>query len=124
MCLYQLPAFQVTKKHHAQVLFGAFNENNYGAGVHLKSASYSASCSVTKGEKEGNCLTHDVTEGKIECSVEFLQTGNETPTLTAGEGWEITGVLACSNPDADWPTWSATLTKYLSKSDQTPSNNP
>lgn len=122
MCLYQLPAFTVTKKHHAQVLFGAFNDSNYGAGVHLKSASYSASCSVTKGEKEGKCLTHDVTEGKIECSVEFLQTGSATPNLTAGEGWEITSVLACSNPDADWPTWSATLTKYLSKTDQTPSN--
>ena len=122
-CMYSLPAFGLSKKHHAQILFGAFvfnkttvsNGNSVPTGVHLKSASYAASCSITKGEVEGNCLTHDVTEGKIECSVELIQTGSTIPEITAGTGWVVTSPLACSNPDADWPSWSATLTMYLSK---------
>lgn len=115
VCQYSLPEFSVTKKHHAQVLFGAFNDGGYGEGVHLKSASYTISGSITKGEKEGKCLTHDIIEGKIECSVDFISVAGNEPTLTAGEGWEVTSVLACSNPDSDWPSYSATLTKYLVK---------
>lgn len=114
-CQYSLPAFTVTKKHHAQVLFGAFNSTGYGEGVHLKSASYSASGSITKGEKEGKCLTHDIIEGQIECAVEFVSVNGVKPTLSAGTGWEISQCLACSNPDADWPTWTATLVTHLQK---------
>ena len=119
-CWFDIPAFRLEKCHHAQILFNAFTYNatsdNVGTGVHLKSASYDASCSITKGEKEGVCLTHDVTEGKIECSVEFIQTGSTVPEITAGSGWVVTSPLACSNPDADWPTWNATLTMYIPKS--------
>lgn len=121
VCQYSLPTFSVDKKHHAQILFGAFSYNKTvsggtaSTGVHLKSASYTASGSITKGEKEGVCLTHDIVEGKIECSVEFVQVGNVEPTITPGTGWDVTSVLTCSNPDADWPSWSATLTKYLVK---------
>ena len=118
-CTYSIPAFTLSKKHHAQILFGAFTYNktatNQATGVHLKSANYSCSCSITKGEKEGVCLTYDVVEGKIECTVEFVQTGSTKPVITNGTGWEITSPLACSNPDADWPSWSATLTYYLAK---------
>lgn len=118
-CTFSIPAFTLSKKHHAQILFGAFTFNkvveDIATGVHLKSSSYNISCSVTKGVKEGNCLTHDVIEAKIECSVEFIQTGSTIPSITKGNEWEITSPLACSNPDADWPTWSATLTMYLVK---------
>lgn len=123
VCQYSLPAFKVSKKHHAQILFDAFDYNKTvsggtaSTGVHLKSTSYTASGSITKGEKEGVCLTHDIVEGKIECSVEFVQVGNVKPEITPNlaEGWDVTSVLTCSNPDADWPSWSATLTKYLTK---------
>ena len=112
-CLFKIPAISLTKKHHAQILFNAFSFT--GTGIHLKSASYDITASITKGEKEGKCLTHDVVEGKIECSVEFLSVSGDKPTLTPGDGWEVTSVPSSSNPDADWPTWSATLTKYLTK---------
>ena len=112
-CLFKIPAISLTKKHHAQILFNAFTFS--GTGIHLKSASYNITASITKGEKEGKCLTHDVVEGKIECSVEFLSVSGDKPTLTPGDGWEVTSVPSSSNPDADWPTWSATLTKYLTK---------
>lgn len=114
-CTYSIPAFSVSKKHHAQILFNAFTFG--GTGVHLKDASYTIGCSITKGEKEGVCLTHDISEGKIECAVGFIQTGSEEPTLSAGTGWDVTAAPTCSNPDADWPSWSATLTKYLAKSE-------
>ena len=112
-CVFKIPAFSLTKKHHAQILFNAFSFT--GTGIHLKSASYDITASITKGVKEGKCLTHDVVEGKIACSVEFLSVSGNKPTLTPGDGWEVTSVPSSSNPDADWPTWSATLTKYLTK---------
>ena len=112
-CLFKIPAISLTKKHHAQILFNAFSFT--GTGIHLKSASYDITASITKGVKEGKCLTHDVVEGKIVCSVEFLSVGGNKPTLTPGQGWEVTSVPSSSNPDADWPTWSATLTMYLTK---------
>ena len=118
-CMYSLPEFSLSKKHHAQILFDAFSYNKESGGnstgVHLQSASYEATCSITKGEKDGECLTHDVVQAKIECAVEFMQTGLTPPEITAGEGWVVTAPLACSNPDSNWPTWSATLTKYLVK---------
>lgn len=61
------------------------------------------------------CLAHDVSEGKIECAATITQTGSTTPTVTAGTGWKITSPLACDNPDADYPSYSITLTKYLSR---------
>lgn len=112
-CKYSLPAIALASKHHAQILMDAFALT--GAGCHLKSANYTFSASISKAEKEGECLAHDVTGGKIECSIEVLRTGTATPSLSAGTDWEITSPLACSNPDSDWPTYSATLTKYLSK---------
>lgn len=114
-CVYSIPEFTLTKKHHAQVLFEAFNATGYGTGVHLKSASYSVTGSITKGEKEGKCLTHDITEGQIECSVEFVSVAGTKPTFTPGTGWAISSALACSNPDADWPTWTATIVYHLAK---------
>ena len=112
-CTYPIPAFTLGRKHHAQVLFGAFTVR--GGDCHLKSANYSCSASVTKAEKEGVCLTHDIVEGRIECSVEILQTGDTAPVIEPGEGWVVTSPLACSNPDSDWPSHSATLTLYLAK---------
>lgn len=112
-CVYALPAFTLPKTHHAHILWDCATVG--GAGCHLTAASYSASASVSKATKEGVVLTHDVVEGKIEAQLTIMQNGSAKPTVTPGEGWVVTGVLACSNPDADWPTWSCTLTKYLAK---------
>ena len=63
----------------------------------------------------GEPVASDVTEGRIEASITVTQTGNVVPTLTPGSGWYVTSPLACTNPDANYPTYSATLTKYLQK---------
>ena len=111
-CLYEVPAFSLPKTHHAHILFGAFTLS--GAGCHLTAANYTASAGITKATKEGAVLAHDVGEGKIEAVVTIVQTGAAAPSLAAGEGWSITSPLAMTNPDADYPTYSATLTHYLS----------
>lgn len=111
-CLYEVPAFSLPKTHHAHILFGAFTLS--GAGCHLTAANYTASAGVTKATKDGAVLAHDVGEGKIEAAVTIVQTGSAAPSLSVGEGWSITSPLAMTNPDADYPTYGATLTRYLS----------
>lgn len=113
-CIYPLPEFNLGSCHHAQILFSAFTLA--GAGCYLQSANYTASVTVTKAEKDGACLAHDVSGGKIEAAVSILQTGAEAPVLTVGTGWVVTSPLACDNPDAAYPTWTATLTHYLARS--------
>lgn len=111
-CLYEVPEFSLPKTHHAHILFSAFTLS--GEGCHLAAANYTASAGVTKATKDGAVLAHDVGEGKIEAAVTIVQTGAAAPSLDAGEGWSITSPLAMTNPDADYPTYSATLTRYLS----------
>lgn len=111
-CMYSIPEFELKRYHHAQVLFNAFT---FTGDAHLQSANYTMSCNVSQATKDGVCLANDVTEGKIECSIDFIQVGSTAPVVTAGTNWAITSVLTCSNPDADWPTWSCTLTMYLAK---------
>lgn len=112
-CLYEIPAFTLPITHHAQILFSAFALT--GTGCHLQSADYTGSATISKATKEGVCLTHDVTEGKIECSISIMQVGNVAPTVTPGAGWKVTAPLDCSNPDSDHATYSMTLVKYLEK---------
>lgn len=110
---FALPPFSLPVSQHAQILFQAFSVD--GSGCHLLSANYTGSVSITKATKDGVCLSHDVSEGKIEAAVTVTQTGTEKPILTPGTGWSVTSPLACSNPDSDYPTWSGTLTCFLPK---------
>lgn len=112
-CSYTVPTYSLAATHHAQILFGAFTLA--GTGCYLQSANYTASVAITKATKEGECLAHDVSEGKIEAQITVNQTGTTAPTVTAGSGWTVTAPLACTNPDADYPSWTCTLTCYLEK---------
>ncbi len=112
-CKFSLPAFNLLTRHHAQILMEAFTFT--GTGCHLQSANYTASCNLAKGTKDGDCLAHDVIEGKIECAVEFVQTGADAPVVTPGEGWILTSPLTLTNSDSSYGTWGCTLTKYLAK---------
>lgn len=110
-CYYDTPACSVEVCHHAQILFSAFSLT--GAGCHLTSANYTISGSLTKATKDGETIAYDISDGKIEAQVEIVQTGTAAPTLTPGEGFEVTSPLTKSEGDAAYPTWSATLTKRL-----------
>lgn len=111
--LYSIPAFSLGPCHHAKILFSAFTLS--GTGCHLQSANYTASCENGKATVEGAVVAHGVFGAKIECQVEIIQTGTTEPTLAPGTGWKITSPLAETNPDAEYPTFSATLTKLLEK---------
>ncbi len=111
-CEYSIPAFTLSKKHHAQTLMSAFT---LSGDAHLNGANYTFSSNLTKAEKDGVCLAHDVTEGKIEIGLDIVQVGSTEPTISCASGWAITSPLASDNPDSDWPSWSCTLTKYLAK---------
>ncbi len=111
-CVYNL-AGNVDFCHHAQILFGAFSVG--GSGCYLQTANYSASCGITQATKEGVCIAHDAVNGRIQATVEIKQTGSDEPSLSAGAAWVVISPLACSNPDSDYPTYSATLVKYLDR---------
>lgn len=111
--LYSIPGFELGPCHHAKILFGAFALT--GTGCHATSANYTASCENGKATVGGTVVAHGVYGAKIECQVEIVQTGSTAPTLTAGTGWKITSPLAETNPDAEYPTFSATLEMPLAK---------
>ena len=113
--VYQAMTVALGVCQHAKVLFSAFTVG--GTGAYMQSANYTISCSVGKATVDGETVAFGVSEGKIEAAVEIVQTGSAEPTLTPGTDWVVTAPLACSNPDADYPTWTATLTKYLTASE-------
>lgn len=112
-CTYTVSLAGLNQKRHAQTLFGAFAYT--GTGCFLTEASYTVQATIGKATVDGDPVASDVTEGMIEASVTITQTGSTEPTLSAGTDWQITSPLACTNPDANYPTWTATLTKYLEK---------
>lgn len=112
-CTYSVPAFSLSKKHHAQILFSAFSLS--GTGCHLTGATYTISGTINVVTKDAVPIAFDIVEGKIEVAVTVKQCGSDAPTLTAGTDFEVTSPLASTNPDADYATYTATLTKYLAK---------
>ena len=69
-CTYNATGFVLPTTHHAHILMDAFTLT--GDGCYLKSANYTMSCSLTSATKDGTVLTHDVTEGVVECQIEVL----------------------------------------------------
>jgi len=112
-CTYSVPAFTLLTKHHAQILFSAFELA--GTGCHLIAANYHITGTINLVTKDNEPIAFDIVQGKIEVSVTIKQCGSTAPTLTAGTDFQITSPLAETNPDADYPTFTATLTCYLEK---------
>ena len=94
-----------------------------GTGCYLQSANYTYACSIGKATKDGVTIAHGVYEGYVEAQIEIIQTGSTAPTLTLANdsAWFISSPLSQTNPDADYPTWSATLRKHLTMT--TPSSS-
>ena len=101
----------LAKWHDAQILGEAFEID--GSGCYLNGCNYTISGELTKATVDGTCVAHDIQNGRIECQVTIVQSGSTAPTLTAGTGWKVTSPLTPDNPDEDYPTWTATVTKYL-----------
>lgn len=112
----EIPKINLSKWHDAQIFAEAFTLT--GEGCYLNGCSYSFACDVTKGTVNGEIVSHDVSNGRIECQVSIVQSGTAEPSIVCGEGWEMTAPLTNDNPDADYPTWSCTVRKVL-KSEHT-----
>jgi len=110
---YTIPDIAVGVCHHAKILASAFTLS--GSGCYLQTANYNFGCACGKATKDGVPIAHGVYEAYGEVQVEIIQTGSTPPTLTAGGNWFISSPLSQTNPDADYPTWSATLRLHLAK---------
>lgn len=114
-CYYEVPTASLKVCHHAQILWGCITntEDSVGQGVYLIQSSYTAQAQLTKATKDGTTLAYDVMEGQLTATLTFQQTGQAEPTYTKGSDWIITSPLTKSCPDADYPTWTVTLSKPL-----------
>lgn len=110
-CSYTFPASTLKMCHHAQILWNAFTLT--GDGCYLQQANYTAGGTISRATKNGETISYDVVDGKLEVQLTIQQTGSTKPTVTAGTDWTITAPLNCSSPDADYPSWSCTLSRYL-----------
>ena len=113
-CKYTIEnGLAVSQKCHSQILLGAYSLQ--GDGCHVTDTSYTFNCNFNPTTKNGEYLAWDVSEGKIQAELNVVQTGDVKPVLSAGDGWIITSPLTQTNPDSDFATYTASLTKYLQK---------
>ena len=115
-CTYTIPAATLGVCHHAQILWSAFTLG--GTGCYLTQANYTASGDLTRATKDGNTISFDIANGQLVANITIQQTGNTEPTVTAGTGWVITSPLTKTDSDASLPSWTCTISKYLTHDSQ------
>lgn len=116
---YVLPEFTIPLAHAAADVLTAITLT--GSGCHLQSVTLTAGCTLSKASKDGAPISHDVSEGKIECAFTIIQAGATEPTVTVDstDGWVLTSPLTRSASDATFPTWTCTAMMALVKSQGT-----
>ncbi len=110
---FTVPTLALSPDQIAQIPFTAFTVT--GTSCELTGCSGEISCKVGTNDKNGDPQAHDVTNGHIVLNVTIAQYGDTAPGITPGTGWDISSPLTCSDPDSDYPEWTATLTKKLTK---------
>ena len=122
-CHYAVPAFSVSSKHHAQILFGAFALT--GAGCTLTECSATVGCTVNQDKVAGVKIGSDANSGVITVTATILQTGSTKPTVTLPEGCGFvqTAPLTCSNPETAYKSWTCEFQRILTKTEPTGSGS-
>ena len=112
-CTATLPGITVSGLHHAQT-FGAFTYT--GTGAHLTQSTWSAQCDISPAEKDGTMLAHDIVGGTVTVNgtIQVSDPSYPVPVVTPASGWTFTAPLTETNPDSNFPTYTFTITKYLS----------
>lgn len=113
-CVFALPAFSISSKHHAQILFGAFTLS--GQGANLTACGATATCQIDKDKVEGVKIASDAISGLITVTGTILVKGSTVPTLTAATGWTRTR-FSCANPESQWKNYSFELVYPLTKTE-------
>lgn len=112
-CTCTMPTVNVSRLHHAQN-FGAFGLQA-GFGAHLTQCTFTAQCTVSTADKDGTPLAHDIVDGRctVTGTIQCSTSPYTLPVITPETGWELTSPLSETNPDGDFPTYTFTLTRYL-----------
>lgn len=108
---FDVPAFDVSPDECAEMVMSAATVG--GVGCELTKVTMDASANVKPHTVNGVPVASDCTMGHVTVQVEILQTGGAKPTLEAETDWDISSPLTCSDPDSDFPVWTATLSKPL-----------
>lgn len=111
---FDVPAFDVSPEEVAEIIAEAFALS--GAGCELTKCSLQASCTVNVHTVNGVAVASDVHTGHVQVSVTVGQYGEAAPSLAPATGWDISTPLTCTDPDSDFPEWTAVLSKPLAKS--------
>lgn len=112
-CTAELPSVTLSPLHHAQT-FGAFTIS--GTGAHLIQSTFTASSTVSTATKNNQVLAHDITDARITVTgtIQVSSSTYAAPTITPSSNWVLSSPLTETNPDGDFPTYTFTLTSYLS----------
>lgn len=112
-CHYPVPALTLTRKQHAQILFGAFTVT----GGELTECSAAIGGSVSTDKVAGVTISSDINSGVITVSGKILQTGDEKPTVNVADGWVLTVAPSGANPETAYPEYSFEVEKILAKNE-------
>lgn len=110
---YAAPSLSLSPDDVAQVLFGGFTLS--GTGCELTQCNAEISCTVGLTTVNGDPVASDPHTAKIVLSLTILQTGEAEPSVSPATGWELSAPLTSSDPDADLPTWTCSVSKALAK---------
>lgn len=108
---FDVPSFSISPDEAAEILMSAFTLA--GTGCELTKCTLDASANVKPHTINGNPVASDVTMGHVTVQIEVLQHGETAPTLTPASGWDVSSPLTSTDPDSDFPTWTATLSNPL-----------
>ena len=128
---FAIPEFKISPDHVAQIPAFKFPGSDAyvpafslpegtqqaptNVGVELTNVSCEISASPKTNDRNGDPKAHDVTNGHIVLQLTIGQYGEQVPTITPGGGWDVSAPLTCDDPDSYLPTWTATLTRPLTK---------
>lgn len=128
---FEVPEFKISPDHVAQIPAFKFAGSDEfvpafslpaetqkaptNVGVELTQVSGEISASPKTNDKNGDPKAHDVTNGHIVLQLTFGQYGEQTPTITPAEGWDMSAPKTVDDPDSDMPTWTCTLSRPLPK---------
>lgn len=105
----------LSPRHKAQILMSAFTLS--GTGCKLTSCSASITAKLTRATVAGETVAHDVSGCEAVVKGTVVQTGATEPTITAGEGWDLTTPASHTNPDEGYIEWTFEATKAFSSTE-------
>lgn len=114
--VYEVPAFTITSKQVAQILFGAFT---YSGGT-LTSCNATIGGSINKDKVEGVKVGSDINSGIITITGTILMpNATGTPTITATSGWTLTKEPSIyeNNPESAYREFTFELEMPLAKTE-------